>query len=203
MITIAVTGGMGAGKTETTKIFESLGASVIHADEVAHRTYEPGGPAYVPLVDAFGSQVLTTDGGIDRQKLGVLAFSDPNLRRRLEAIVWSETKRAIADSIRRYRSDGIEVVLIEAAVLYEAGWEDLADLVVTVEASESIRAHRIELRTGLSAAEIRERFAAQLQPAERIARADHYITNDGQLSDLTDAVHAVWNQIHQRPIKDN
>lgn len=203
MITIAVTGGMGAGKTETTKILEAAGATVIRADEVAHQTYEQGGPAYRPLVEAFGPQILMPDGNINRQKLGAMAFGDPSLRKRLEEIVWSETKQLIADSQRRYRSAGIDVVVIEAAVLYEAAWDDLADVVVTVEASESIRTRRIELRTGLSSAEIRKRFAAQLTPTIRIARADYHIENNGQLNDLTDAVQAVWKLICQRPIKDD
>ena len=203
MITIAVTGGMGAGKTETTKIIESFGAVAIRADEVAHQTYEPNGPAYTPLVEAFGSQILAADGSIDRQTLGALAFGDPGNRKRLEDIVWGETKRSIASMLRQYRSAGIEVALIEAAILYEAGWDDLADVVVTVEAPESVRTRRIKSRTGLSETEIRKRFAAQLACDQRIQRADYHITNDGQLSDLSNAVRSVWNQISHRLIRDN
>lgn len=203
MITIAVTGGMGAGKTETTKIIESLGAVAIRADEVAHQTYEPNGPAYTPLVEAFGSQILAAGGSIDRQTLGALAFGEPGNRKRLEEIVWGETKRSIASMLRKYRSAGIEVALIEAAILYEAGWDDLADVVVTVEAPESVRTRRIKSRTGLSETEIRNRFAAQLACDQRIRRADYHITNDGQLSDLSNAVRSVWNQISHRLIRDN
>ena len=197
MITIAVTGGMGAGKTETTKILEALGAVAIHADEVAHQTYEPGAPAFAPLMDAFGSQILAGNGRIDRRILGALAFGDAGVRKRLEEIVWGETKRSIANLLGRYRSAGVAAVVIEAAVLYEAGWDDLADAVVTVEAPESVRKRRIKLRTGMSDVEIRKRFAAQLSCDQRIERADYHVNNDSELNDLSKAVHAVWKQAIQ------
>lgn len=195
MITIAVTGGMGAGKTEITKILEALGSVAIHADEVAHQTYEPDGPAYTRLVNAFGSQILSDNGCVDRQILGTLAFNDVGMRKRLEEIVWGETKRSIANLLGRYRSAGIKVAVIEAAVLFEAGWDDLADTVVTVEAPEAVRTRRVMSRTGMSETEIRKRFAAQHSCEQRIKRADFHITNDGQLDELSNAVHAVWKQV--------
>ena len=195
MITIAVTGGMGAGKTETTKMLEARGAVVIHADQVAHQTYQPNGPAYDAVVERFGSQVLAGDGSVDRAKLGKIVFNDSEARKRLEAIVWHHTRVAISGLLTRHRADGKRVAVIEAAVLYEAAWDDLADYVVTVEASEDERVRRLLSRTSLAESEIRDRIASQLPSAERIARADYHISNDGDLRQLSQAVNSIWRAI--------
>ena len=195
MITIAVTGGMGAGKTETTKMLGALGAAVIHADQVAHQTYQPDGPAYDSVVSAFGSQVLAQDGSVDRSKLGEVVFSDSNARKRLETIVWAHARKAMSELLKRHHAEGKRVAVIEAAVLYEAGWDALADDVVTVEASEEERVRRLLCRTELDSTDIRERMSAQLPPSERIARANYHISNDGDLSDLSEAVNSVWRAI--------
>lgn len=197
MITIAVTGGMGAGKTETTKMLGALGAAVIHADQVAHQTYHPNGPAYDSVVSAFGSQVLAQDGSVDRSKLGDLVFSHPSTRKRLEAIVWTHARKAMSELLKRHDAEGKRVAVVEAAVLYEAGWDALADYVVTVEASEEERIRRLLCRTELDVADIRERMSAQLPQSERIARADYHISNDGDLSDLSNAVNSIWRAITQ------
>ena len=197
MITIAVTGGMGAGKTETTKMLEALGAVAIHADQVAHQTYQPKGPAYDAVVETIGSQVLAGDGSVDRSKLGDIVFNDSEARERLEEIVWHHTRRSITELLKRHRDDGEQVAVIEAAVLYEAAWDDLADYVVTVEASEDERIRRLLGRTNLAASEIRDRIASQLPSAERIARADYHISNDGDLRQLSDAVNSTWRAITQ------
>lgn len=197
MITIAVTGGMGAGKTETTKMLEALGAAVIHADQVAHQTYQPGGPAFDPVVATFGQQVLASDGSIDRSKLGNIVFNDADARSRLEAIVWDRTRQAISKLLTQHEADGSKVAILEAAVLYEAGWDNLVDCVVTVEASDEERVRRLLDRTGLTSTEIRERMLAQMPPSERIARADYHISNDGDLRQLSDAVNSIWRAITQ------
>lgn len=195
MITIAVTGGMGAGKSETAKLLQQRGARVVHADQIAHRTYARGAPAFEAIVAAFGDGILTADGDIDRARLGDIVFASPQRRRQLEAIVWPAARTLITREIGDLRSRGCDVAALEAAVLYEAGWDDLADVVVTVEASEPTRLRRVRERTGMSDAAIRERFAAQLPSATRIRRADHCLTNDGTRADLADEVARIWNTI--------
>ena len=197
MITIAVTGGMGAGKTETTKMLEVLGATVIRADELAHRSYAPGTIAHGEIVRVFGAAVLDPDGNVDRAKLGGIVFGDRRQRERLESIVWHETRRMMVESLARHYRSHERVVVIEAAVLFEAGWHDLADTVITVEAPEDIRVARLRSRTGLSEDEIRSRFAAQLSSTERIERADQVICNDGDLTQLNGYVSSIWRQLTQ------
>ena len=178
-------------------MLEALGAVVIHADLVAHQTYQPDGPAYDAVVETFGSQVLASDGSVDRYKLGDIVFNDSEARKRLEEIVWHHTRRSISELLKCHRDDGEQVAVIEAAVLYEAAWDDLADYVVTVEASEDERIQRLLGRTNLAASEIRDRIASQLPSAERIARADYHISNDGDLRQLSDAVNSTWRAITQ------
>ena len=178
-------------------MLEALGAVAIHADQVAHQTYQPDGPAYDAVVETFGSQVLAGDGSIDRSKLGKIVFNDSEARKRLEEIVWCHTRIAISELLTRYRADGKRVAVIEAAVLYEAGWDDLADYVVTVEASEDERVRRLIRRTSLAESGIRDRIASQLPSTERIARADYHISNDGDLHQLSDAVNSTWRAITQ------
>ena len=197
MITIAVTGGMGAGKTETTKMLEALGAVAIHADQVAHTTYEPDGAAYDAVVEAFGSRVLDPNGLIVRHKLGAIVFGDPKQRQRLESIVWDKTREAISETLSRHEAEGCEVAVIEAAVLFEAGWESLADSVVTVEAPEEERVRRLRARSGLEESEIRKRISAQLTPAERSIRADYHISYEGNLHDLSNSVSSIWQTLMQ------
>ena len=178
-------------------MLESLGAMAIHADQVAHMTYEPDGAAYDAVVEAFGSRVLDSDGLIVRQKLGAIVFGDPKQRERLESIVWNDTRRLISEILSRYEAEGCEVAVIEAAVLFEAGWESLADSVITVEASEEERIHRLRAHASLKESEIRERMAAQLTSAERIKRADYHISNEGNRDDLSEAVCRIWHELTQ------
>ncbi len=195
MITIAVTGGIGAGKTETVNILERLGAETIKADLLGHMAYAKGTPGFAEVVEAFGNGVVAEDGEIDRKALGGIVFSDPKKRRKLESIVWVRIRDMITDMLADNAANGVGLTVLEAAVLFEAGWEDLADNVWTVESSYHQRLARISKSTGMPEHEAQRRINAQINPDIRIRRADETICNDGDLAQLERRVTKLWEMI--------
>ena len=149
MITIAVTGGIGAGKSETIDILRKLGASTVSADHLGHTAYARGTPGYADMVKAFGNKIIGEDGQIDRQSVGSIVFNDEAKRKILESIVWHRIREMLEGVINQNRDNHTDVTAIEAAVLFEAGWEDLADRVWTVESSYHQRLARIVEKTGM------------------------------------------------------
>ena len=195
MITLAVTGGIGAGKSETVADLGRLGARTIDADRLGHVAYARGSAGFDDVVARFGSGVVGADGEIDRAALGALVFSDPKHRRDLEAIVWHRIRAAIVDTFAQWENAGAAAGVLEAAVLFEAGWEDLADAVWTVEATYHQRLARIVAALGMSEADARRRIDAQMSADERIERADVVVWNDGDRAQLRRRVGALWARL--------
>ena len=192
MITIAVTGGIGAGKSETIDILRKLGASTVSADQLGHAAYAQGTPGYADMVKAFGNKIIGEDGEIDRQSVGSIVFNNQAKRKILESIVWHRIREMLGGVINQNRDNHTDVTAIEAAVLFEAGWEDLADHVWTVESSYHQRLARIVEKTGMDERAIRKRMDAQLEPEIRIERADETIFNDDDLAALEQNVTKLW-----------
>lgn len=195
MITIAVTGGIGAGKTETVNILERFGAETVKADLLGHAVYAKGTTGFDEVVGAFGDHVLGSDGEIDRKILGGTVFADPKKRQVLETIVWQRIREMIVDTLASNAAKGVKLTVVEAAVLYEAEWDDLADHVWTVETSYHQRLARTTKAKGITEHEARHRMDAQLKPETRIERADEVICNDGDLTHLERRVTALWETI--------
>ena len=192
MITIAVTGGIGAGKSETVNVLERLGASILNADLLGHAAYAKHSEGYAEVVEAFGDRVVSAEGEIDRKMLGDIVFANPEQLRKLESIVWRHIREMIETSLKLNAQRNVDCTVVEAAVLFEAGWEDLADTVWTVEASYHQRLARIENRPGMTRQLAKQRIDAQNPPEFRIERADTVIRNDGELSDLERKVNELW-----------
>ena len=192
MITIAVTGGIGAGKSETVDILKRLGARALSADLLGHAAYALGTTGYDDLVRNFGDGIVGDDGEIDRKIVGNIVFRDERKLKILQSIVWHRIRAMLKDELCRNRADKVEVTAVEAAVLYEAGWENLADRVWTVEASYHLRLARIVSKTGMGEAAARNRIDAQLDPEIRIEKADEVICNDGDLVALEQRVTELW-----------
>ena len=197
LVVIGLTGGIGAGKTEIARVLRELGATVIEADKVAHLSYRPGTEAYEAIVSRFGNEILDDSGVIDRSSLGTIVFSDPAKREELEAIVWPATREWIEGRLAVEMERGSKVVVIEVPKLYEAGWDQLVDVVWTVEASKADIASRVKSRSGLEDAEVGARTAAQMSSAERIEKSDHTIHNNGTLEELQDQVKMAWESIQE------
>ena len=192
MITIAVTGGMGAGKSETVKILSRLGARTVSADQLGHAAYARGTAGYSEMIEAFGGRIVETDGEIDRRIVGKIVFADGTKRQVLESIVWHRIRAMLKESLAQNADDGIAVTVIEAAVLFEAGWDDLADVVWTVEATYHQRLGRIIKMSGMDERSARDRMDAQLDSERRIERANEVIRNDGDLKALHRRVTELW-----------
>ena len=199
MIVIGLTGGIASGKSTVARMLAERGAQVLDADRLGHRAYEPGTSAHHELIAHFGEDVRAPDGSIDRKVLGQRVFGDPAELERLTAIVWPEIRRLARDEIERVRiADEDTVVVLEAAVLLEAGWEDLVDEVWVVVTPRETAVERAVARGGLDAEAVRARLASQLDDEERKARADLVIENDGSLDELRAQVDAAWRALQAR-----
>jgi dephospho-CoA kinase len=193
MIVVGLTGGIGTGKSEVARILQELGATLINADHVGHEAYTPHTEPWQAVVEAFGEEILQPDGQIDRRKLGGIVFSDPEQLALLNGIMHPRMARMVAQRIEEYRQQGEDVVVVEAAVLFEAGWETLVDEVWTTESPVELVIDRLEARNGLGEEEVRKRIDSQMSAQERSSRATIVVENAGELSALESAVKALWD----------
>src|SRR5690242_12615537 len=130
---IGLTGGIGAGKSTGATLLGELGARVIDADKIGHDVYRPGREGFGRVVDAFGPGVVAADGTIDRRALGAIVFGDPAARARLNAIVHPLITAELGRRIASVRDEGFAgPIVVEAAVMLEAGWQALVDRVWVV-----------------------------------------------------------------------
>jgi len=195
MLTIGLTGGIGSGKSTVVGILSELGAPVLDADQVGHAIYAPGGPAYAEVVNAFGKEILRTDGTIDRKKLGPIVFSDPRALKRLNSIVHPRMFEQMRQTIVRMRAEGERLpIVIEAAVLIEANWQPLCDRIWLVTATRDRVIERVRHDRGLSAAEVEARLRAQLPDRERRRHASLVIENNGTMEELRAEVSRLWGE---------
>ena len=192
MLVIGVTGGIGSGKSEVARLLEGFGANLISADQVGHEAYTWKSEAWIAVVEAFGEDVLQPSGDIDRQKLGSIVFSDPAEMDRLNKIMHPRMANIVEKKLDSFRDNGSEVVIVEAAVLFEAGWERLVDEVWTVSAPVEMIVDRLKSRNGLSSDEARQRITSQMSTEERLKRSDVEVDNSGDVSALGSAVKILW-----------
>lgn len=198
MRVIGLTGGIASGKSLVSQRLAELGAVVVDADKLGHESYRPGTDTYRAVIDAFGADIAGSGGEIDRKVLGSKVFADPEARRRLEQIVWPAIRRLAAERIEELRQQGASVVVLEAAVLIEADWFDLADEVWIVEASPDAARARLMQRNGLTPEQVQARLQAQLTNEKRRPYAALIIENNGSLDDLRNAVDDAWGKIEGR-----
>ncbi len=193
MISIGLTGGMGSGKTEASRILSDLGADIIYADEVGHRAYLQNTETWQELVANFGEGILQADGEIDRRKLGAIVFSDREHLDKLNSIVHPRMYRMLQEMLRGFSENGAKVVVLEAAILIEADWLSLVDEVWAIEVPELVAVERIKLRTGLEEEEIRKRLRSQLTNEDRSKKADQVIDNSGDINELRRKIDLIWS----------
>lgn len=198
MRVIGLTGGIGSGKSTVAKLLEQKGAVLLDADRIGHEIYLPGKPAYDDIVAEFGPEVVADDGTIDRKKLGPIVFSDPDKLKRLNEITHPRIAQAVRDRLAELRETGLAVAVIEAAILFEAGWEVLADEVWVTVVDPETAAERAAARGGLDPQQVLERIKAQMSNEERVSRAHVAISTDGDLSDTTRRVEHEWTRLQER-----
>ena len=192
MKVIALTGGIGAGKSLVANYFFSLGAEVIDADQLARQAIAQGSEGFNQVVQAFGDKILR-DGDIDRKALGAVIFSDPDKRKKLESIIHPIVQQGLAKARAELSED--QVLIYEIPLLVETNAASKFDAVITVEAPLVARIERLKDR-GLEASEIEKRIASQATTEERKAVADYVIENDGNEEDLLRKVETLWAEIN-------
>ena len=194
MLVIGLTGSIGTGKSEAARQLEALGASIISADQVGHEAYTPNTEAWEHVVSAFGDEILQDDGEIDRRKLGTIVFSDSGQLERLNQIMHPRMAQMVADKVEVLRGQGVEVVVVEAALLFEAGWDSLVEEVWTTDSPEQAVIERLKVRNGMSEEEARKRMSSQMGRTERLDRSDYVIENSGDKVALGVAIKELWDR---------
>ena len=188
MLVVALTGGIGSGKSTVGQIFAQLGAIVVDSDQLARDVLERGSIGFNEVVAKFGDEILK-NGEIDRQLLGSIVFKDPTKRSELEQITHPLIRKAFAEVIARSTSNSI--VINQIPLLVESNHDYKFDHVITVSASEDIRAQRL-LKRGLTGVQIRERLQAQATDQVREGIADSVIVNEKSEQEITDQVEKIW-----------
>lgn len=196
MLRLGLTGGIGAGKSEVSRLLASYGAVLIDSDRIAREVVEPGTPGLTAVAAEFGPEVLTADGALDRSKLGGIVFGDPERLRALNAIVHPLVRARSAELEAAAGPDSI--VVHDVPLLVENGMAALYDLVVVVDASPGTQLDRLVRQRGMAESEARRRMAAQATREERRAVADVVIDNDGPLEQLEPQVRTVWQELRER-----
>ena len=196
MLKVGLTGGIGAGKSEVSRLLVEHGAVLIDADRIAREVVAPGTPGLAAVVEAFGEEVLAGDGGLDRPKLGSIVFADPDKLAVLNSIVHP----LVGARSRELESAAAEdaVVVHDVPLLAENSLAPLYDLVVVVDASPATQLDRLVRLRGMTEQDARARMAAQATREKRLEIADIVIDNDVPLDDLHRRVREVWDDLVRR-----
>ncbi len=199
MLLVGLTGGLAAGKSTVAQMLARRGALVIDADDLARRAVAPGTAGLVRIAEAFGDEVLDAEGGLDRSALARIVFADGQKRRTLESIVHPEVFRLMGEIVRRYRGSDA-VVVFDAPLLVETGFDQACDLVVVVSAPVADQVDRVARTRGMSREDAERRLGSQASPGDREARADVVIRNDGTIDELEARVQALWEELRARAV---
>lgn len=198
MRTIGLTGGIASGKSTVTDFFKAKDVPVIDADLLGHRTYEPGTDTFKAVVAAFGDELVADDGTINRQVLGGKVFGRPDELKKLTDIVWPGIRKLAEAELAALGKAGTQVTVLEAAVMLEAGWDDLCDelWVTVVEPDQAVQ--RLAERNNMDEESARARISSQLTNDERVAKADTVIENNGGVDQLNAAIQQQWDELQKR-----
>lgn len=177
MIVVGLTGGIGSGKSTVSDILKEQGIPVIDGDLIAREVVEPHMPAYEEIVRAFGTEVLRQDGKLNRKRIGEIVFSDPEKLSLLNSITHKEIHRIILERLGALKETGSFLVFLDAALLFETGFDQLTDWVWVVDAPEDIRVERIQKRDGLREEEIQKRIRSQMPRKLRNEKGDLILDN--------------------------
>jgi len=193
---IGLIGGIASGKSSAAKALESWGAHVIDADKLGHSAYLKGSPAFHAVVDTFGADTVGEDGEIDRRSLGAKVFGNPDKLKALTDIVWPAIRALAAAEIKSLQTQYANaVIVLEAAVLIEAGWQDLVDEIWVVSVDRDTAIARACARDNVEPSAVQARIDAQLSNEERLRHAQQVIDNTGSQEQLLVQLKSLWAQI--------
>jgi dephospho-CoA kinase len=193
MLVVALTGGIGAGKSLVAQYFSELGARVVDADQLSRIAIERGSEGFDEVITRFGESILR-NGDIDRKALGEIIFKDKSAKADLEAIIHPRVRELFFEVVSDLAAD--EILIYEIPLLVETGAASNFDQIITVEADLEIRKSRL-LKRGMFISEIESRLAAQASPSEREAVATHIIENSGDEDQLLRKVENLWEELQR------
>jgi len=196
MLLVGLTGGIASGKSTVSAMLAERGAEVIDADHIARQVVMPGTPAWCKIREHFGPGVLYADGAIDRQALADVVFADQAKLALLNEITHPEIFARIADLLERWHDQDV-VVVLDAALLIEAGLADGVDLLVVTHSPREVQVDRLAAK-GIRERDADARIAAQLPAEQRLARADIVIDNTGSVEALGRRVDDLWEDLQHR-----
>jgi len=196
VLRVGLTGGIGTGKSEVSRRLASYGAVVIDADAVAREVVAPGTPGLAEVVQAFGPEVLRSDGTLDRDRLGELVFADESLRMKLNAITHPRVGERMAELERQ--AGGAPVIVHDVPLLAENHLAGSFDEVVVVDVPPRIQAERLARERGMSKDQAEARMGAQASREERLAVATIVVDNSGSLAELDREVGELWAELRRR-----
>jgi len=189
---LGLTGSFGSGKTTVARIFESFGAYVIDADELAHNCIRPQTSAYRRIIHAFGEDILKKNKIIDRRKLASIVFNNRNFLHRLNNIIHPQVTIIIKSKIKSSRS---KVIVLDAPLLLEAGLEKIVDKLIVVKISRKKQIERIRSRTSLDKPDILKRIKSQIPQNVKSRFADFVIDNNGTMQETRRQVEDIWKSL--------
>ncbi|MCG8581332.1 MAG: dephospho-CoA kinase [Bacteroidales bacterium] len=194
MLVVALTGGIGCGKSAVSNHLQTLGVPVIDADHLAHQLVQPGSPALVEIQNTFGESVIDNRGCLDRSALRNIVFDDPQQRKQLENILHPRINAAMKEWLK---SQTAEYVILVIPLLFETGQQTVADRILLVDCYESIQIDRVLQRDKLSKKQVRQIIASQVNRQTRLQGADDIIENNSTQAMLIKAT----NDIHEKYLK--
>jgi dephospho-CoA kinase len=196
MLHVGLTGNIASGKSHATSLFAESGAHVIDADVLVHELLLPGTKTYNKVVDAFGAEILTPDGRIDRKKLGQIVFGNPEKRLLLNSLTHPDVGAEILKRIFQLeQSCPGGIVIVDGALIVETGGHKMYDRLIVVTCNPSLQISRLMSRDGLTQEEAQARISSQMPIEEKLKLADYTIDTSGTLRQTQDQVEAIYRDL--------
>jgi len=195
---LAITGGIGCGKSTASKLIQAHGIPCIDADTLCHDLYSGQDPELVRgMRDRWGDRIFDGNGAVDRKVLGGIVFRDPAEREALDSLIRPAAETELVRRIEAFRSAGTDMILLDVPMLFEAGWDKYADVTIAVWAPRELQLKRVMENRSWSAEELDRRRAAQTDETKKLELADYGIINSSDKTFLAQQCDRIINEIQQ------
>lgn len=195
VMVVGLTGQTGAGKSTVSRIFSENGFAVINADHIAHDITGKGSKCLAEIQDVFGSEIMNSDGTLNRKGLAAIVFSDQKKLEMLNSITYPYITSEILKEIRRLSLTGEKLILLDAPTLFESRADDFCELIISVVADSDVRMQRIVSRDGLSEEQALRRMNSQLDEDYFISHSDYIIRNNQSIERLNEISKEVSDKV--------